>query len=107
MLFRAFKFRLCHGTFPGDVSISFSIRFSRQHGRSALEGGKGQRAPAEDVGMLERCLQHHYFCCSQILKQESYTQIFQACCCHGEARALQTELLLVAADGDSDQVVAP
>lgn len=55
--------------------------------------------------MLEKCLQHHYFCCSQIPKQESDTQIFQACCCHGEALDLQTDLLLVAAAGDSDQVV--
>lgn len=106
MLFHGFNFRLFHGTFSGDVSVSFSIRLSRQHGRPALEGGKGQRTPAEDVGMLERCLQHRYFCCSQIPKQESYTQIFQACCCHGEALDLQTDLLLVAADGDSDQVVA-
>lgn len=71
-----FKFSL----FPGDVSVPFFIRFSRAvgckgSGGPPLEGGKGREgsASAEDVGMLDKCLQHHYFCCSRIPKEESYT----------------------------------
>lgn len=56
--------------------VLFSIRFSRAARvlmLSALEGGKGQRAPAEDVGKLDTCLQHYYDGWRQVPKQEGYT----------------------------------
>lgn len=59
----------CFCSFSHSVLTSGRVQWFRRAPPPSREGREGS-ASAEDVGMLDKCLQHRYFCCSRIPKEE-------------------------------------